>query len=186
MTYVSSSALRNQSASSIWCLYICLKASLVLAHKLFLPSFTGKAIDSSSGSVNWKTEHKWILYQPNFFEKWQLILPSLVLMNRSRLHRLPHVRLTWRAFFWWFFGVVIIQHSIFTSLYNCCAIVLFSWACTPSWLAWKPTSFPEKDLNGDEKQKQRDYMKASWKTKYRFWNQKLYLFLVLHHLPNQH
>lgn len=68
------------------------------------------------------------------------IIPLVVLMNRSWLQRLPQVRLTWRAFFWWFCGLVIIQHRIRTSLYNCCAIVLFSWACAPSF-EWNPTSF---------------------------------------------
>lgn len=62
-------------------------------------------------------------------------------MNRSRLQRLPQVRLTCRAFFWWFFGFVMIQHRMRTSLYNRWAIDLFSCAWAPSWLAWKPTSF---------------------------------------------
>ena len=39
--YVSSSALKNQSASSKWCSYTYLNASLVLLHRWFRPSFTG-------------------------------------------------------------------------------------------------------------------------------------------------
>lgn len=58
----------------------------------------------------------------------------------SLLHRLPQVFLTCFAFFWWLLGLVMIQHSIRTSLYNLCANVLFSCACTSSWLLWTPTS----------------------------------------------
>lgn len=79
----------------------------------------------------------------------ELLVPSIELIKINLLHRAPQVRFTWRAFFWWFLGFVIIQHKTRTSLYSCWAIVVFSCAWAASSKLCDPTSCsgPSANIN---------------------------------------
>lgn len=66
-------------------------------------------------------------------------------MNNNVLHREPHVFLMCLTLSW-LLGLVMTQHSTRTSLCKRWAIVLFSWACTSSWLLCAAISFSGASL----------------------------------------